>query len=62
MLTGGISQALDFVCGRFARPGDVVFVEEPSYPYSFQIFRDHGLEVVGIPMDGAGMDIDRLER
>ena len=48
MLTGGISQALDFVCGRFARAGDVVFVEEPSYPYSFQIFRDHGLEVVGI--------------
>jgi 2-aminoadipate transaminase len=62
MLTGGISQALDFVCGRFARPGEVVFVEEPSYPYSFQIFRDHGLEVVGIPMDGAGMDIGRLER
>ena len=57
MLTGGISQALDFVCGRFARPGDVVFVEEPSYPYSFQIFRDHGLEIVGVPMDGAGMDI-----
>jgi len=62
MLTGGISQALDFVCGRFARPGDVVFVEEPSYPYSFQIFLDHGLEVVGIPMDGAGMDIGRLEQ
>ena len=62
MLTGGISQALDFVCGRFARPGDVVFVEEPSYPYSFQIFRDHGLEVVGVPMDGAGMDVGRLER
>jgi DNA-binding transcriptional MocR family regulator len=62
MLTGGISQALDFVCGRLARAGDVVFVEEPSYPYSFQIFRDHGLEVFGIPMDGAGMDIARLEQ
>lgn len=62
MLTGGISQALDFVCGRFARAGDVAFVEEPSYPYSFQIFRDHGLEVVGIPMDGAGMDIGRFEQ
>ena len=61
MLTGGISQALDFVCGRFARAGDVVFVEEPSYPYAFQIFRDHGLEIVGVPVDGAGMDIGRLE-
>ena len=62
MLTGGISQALDFVCGRFAQPGDAVFVEEPSYPYAFPIFRDHGLEVVGVPVDGAGMDVAALER
>jgi 2-aminoadipate transaminase len=61
MLTGGISQALDFVCGRFARPGDVVFVEEPSYPYAFPIFRDHGLEIVGVPVDGAGLDVAALE-
>ena len=62
MLTAGISQALDFVCSRFTRPGDTVFVEEPSYPYSFQIFRDHGLKIVGIPLDGQGMDLDRCER
>lgn len=62
MLTGGISQALDFVCARLARPGDVIFVEEPSYPYSFPIFRDHGLEVVGVPVDGSGLDVAALER
>jgi len=61
MLTGGISQALDFVCSRFTRPGDTVFVEEPSYVYSFQIFRDHGLKIVGIPLDGQGMDIEQCE-
>jgi DNA-binding transcriptional MocR family regulator len=61
MLTAGISQALDFVCPRFARPGDVVIVEEPSYPYAFPIFRDHGLEIVGVPLDGAGMAIAALE-
>lgn len=62
MLTAGISQALDFACSRFTRPGDTVFVEEPSYPYSFPIFRDHGLHIVGIPLDGHGMDLDRCER
>ncbi len=62
MLTGGISQALDFACGRLAKAGDVAFVEEPSYPYAFQIFRDHGLEVVGVPVDAGGMDVDALER
>jgi len=61
MLTGGVSQALDFVCSRFTRPGDTVFVEEPSYVYSFQIFRDHGLKIVGIPLDGQGLDIEQCE-
>ncbi len=61
MLTAGISQALDFVCSRFTRSGDTVFVEEPSYPYSFQIFRDHGLKIVGIPLDGQGMDMEQCE-
>lgn len=61
MLTGGISQALDFVCSRFTRPGDTVFVEEPSYVYSFQIFRDHGLKIVGIPLDEQGLDIEQCE-
>jgi DNA-binding transcriptional MocR family regulator len=62
MLTGGISQALDFACSRLTRPGDTVFVEEPSYPYAFPIFRDHGLKIVGIPLDGQGMDLDHCER
>ena len=62
MLTGGISQALDFACSRLTQPGDTVFVEEPSYPYSFPIFRDHGLKVVGIPLDGEGMDLAECER
>ncbi|HEX9706273.1 MAG TPA: PLP-dependent aminotransferase family protein [Steroidobacteraceae bacterium] len=62
LLTAGISQALDFVCGRFTQPGDTVFVEEPTYPYSFPIFRDHGLQVVGVPLDGDGMDLEACER
>ena len=61
-LTAGTSQALDFVCLRFTRPGDTVFVEEPTYFLAFQIFRDHGLNIVGIPMDGEGIDLDRFEQ
>ncbi len=62
LLTAGISQALDFVCARFTQPGDTVFVEEPSYPYSFPIFRDHGLRIIGVPLDGRGMDVEQCER
>ena len=61
-VTGGNSQALDFVCALFTRPGDTVIVEEPSYFLAFQIFRDHGLNIVSIPVDEEGLDTDRLEQ
>jgi DNA-binding transcriptional MocR family regulator len=59
-VTGGNSQALDLVSVVCANPGDTVFVEEPSYFLAFQIFRDHGLNIVGIPVDEDGLSVDAL--
>ncbi len=61
-ITGGNSQAIDMVSTIFARPGDTVFVEEPSYFLAFQIFRDHGLNIIGIPMDEDGPRVEALEQ
>jgi DNA-binding transcriptional MocR family regulator len=61
-VTGGNSQALDLVSLVFAKPGDTVFVEEPSYFLAFHIFRDHGLNIVGIPIDDDGLCVDSLRR
>jgi len=61
IVSGGNSQALDFVCSQFSRPGDTIFIEEPSYFLAHRIFADHGLNVVGIPMDRDGMRMDVLE-
>lgn len=60
MVTTGVSQALDLICTRFTRPGDTIFVEEPTYFLALEIFRDHGLHVVGIPIDADGLRIDAL--
>jgi DNA-binding transcriptional MocR family regulator len=62
LLSCGNSQALDFICERFTKPGDTVFVEEPTYFLAFQIFRDHGLNVVPIAMDEDGLVIEALEQ
>jgi len=62
IVSGGNSQALDFVSVVFAKPGDTVFVEEPSYFLAFQIFRDHGLNIVSIPLDADGISIPHLEQ
>jgi len=61
-ITGGNSQALDLVSAVFAKPGDTVFVEEPSYFLAFQIFRDHQLNIVSIPVDEDGLDLEYLQR
>jgi len=61
LITSGVSQALDLVCTAFTKPGDVIFVEEPSYFLAFGIFRDHHLKVVGIPTDVHGLRVEDLE-
>lgn len=60
MITAGASQALDLFCTLFTEPGDVVFVEEPTYFMALRIFKDHHLRVVGLPIDGDGLRIDAL--
>ena len=58
--TGGNSQAMDLVSSVFSSPGDTVFVEEPSYFLAFQVFRDHNLNIVGIPIDEDGLSVSAL--
>lgn len=60
MVSGSASQALDMVCTRFTKPGDTIFVEEPTYFLALNVFRDHGLTVVGIPIDEHGLCTDAL--
>ena len=61
-VTGGASQGLDLICTLFSRPGDTIFVEEPSYLLALRIFADHGLNIVGLPMDDQGLIIEALEQ
>jgi DNA-binding transcriptional MocR family regulator len=58
--TNGNSQALDMLCTMLTEPGDVVIVEEPTYFLAFQMFRDHGLDIRGVPIDRDGIDVDAL--
>jgi DNA-binding transcriptional MocR family regulator len=61
LITCGVSQALDLICTRLTRPGDTIFVEEPTYFLALLIFRDYRLNVVGIPMDANGLIPEALE-
>ena len=58
--TNGNSQALEMLCTVLTVPGEVVIVEEPTYFLAFQIFRDHGLEIRGVPIDHEGILLEAL--
>ncbi len=58
--TNGNSQALEMLCTVLTTPGDVVIVEEPTYFLAFQMFRDHGLEIRGVPIDDDGLMVEAL--
>ena len=61
LITSGASHAIDIVCNYFTQPGDVIFVEEPTFFLILNLFRDYGLEVVPIPVNENGIDMDVLE-
>ncbi len=60
-LTAGASQGLDLACTLYAPAGSTVVVEEPTYFVIEKIFRDRGLNVVGVPTDSQGMLVSELE-
>ena len=61
LLTVGASHAIDLICNNLTQPGDVIFVEEPTFFLILGLFRDYDLEIVSIPLDDGGINIDVLE-
>ncbi|MEW5869837.1 MAG: PLP-dependent aminotransferase family protein [Chloroflexota bacterium] len=61
LVTSGSQQALALVCSLLLRPGDVIFVENPTYNLALELFRELRLKIIGVPLDENGMRVDLLE-
>ncbi len=55
IVTTGSQMALDLVTRVFCDPGDVVFVEAPSYVGALGVFRAYECDIVHVPMDDDGL-------
>ncbi len=60
VVTTGSQMALDLMVRIFCDPGDIVFVEAPSYVGALGVFRSYQCEVVHVPMDDEGLVPDAL--
>jgi DNA-binding transcriptional MocR family regulator len=61
LTANGASAALDLLCTLYTKPGDLIFVEEPTYFLAQRLFADHHLQVAAVSMDKDGLDIEQLE-
>lgn len=62
MIVSGAQQGIDLVARAFISPGDIVFIEEPSFFPAIQTFRSMGARLMAIPMEEDGMNVDVLEQ
>lgn len=60
-IISGAQQGISLISKVLLSYGDVVFVEEPSYPGALEVFRENGIKVVGIPLLDDGIDIGILK-
>jgi len=62
VLTGnGSLQLIEFLCLQVVKPGDVVFVESPTYDRTLTLLRRHHATIVGIPLEADGPNLEALE-
>lgn len=61
LITAGSQQAIFLASQVLLKPNDTVLVESPTYSAALELFRTLGYQIVGVPMDNQGMQMDKLE-
>jgi 2-aminoadipate transaminase len=62
LVTSGSIEALELFGKAFLDPGDTVVVEGPTYMGAIMSFQSFEAEVVAVPLDDEGLQVDELER
>lgn len=60
VVTNGAMQGLDLAFKLLVNPGDLVIVENPTYPNGYQTARSYEADVVSAPVDSHGLVVDSL--
>ena len=59
-VTNGASPSIQLLFSQLVHPGDAVFMEDPGFSLGLRMARDLSLDLVGVPLDENGLDVDAL--
>jgi GntR family transcriptional regulator/MocR family aminotransferase len=62
LIVNGSQQGFDLIARTLLDPGDVVAIEQPTYPRAMEVFRSFGVQLLAVPWDVAGPRVEVLER
>ena len=62
IITSGAQQVIDLPTKVLCNEGDVVICESPSFIGSLNCFRSYNANLVGVPVDADGINIEALEK
>lgn len=62
IITNGSEQALSLAMNYYLQADDWVIVEAPTYHGAIAILENIGAKIIGIPMNGEGMNLELLEQ
>lgn len=62
IVTNGAQQAFDLIARVLISPQTVVAVEDPGYPPVRLLFESYGAQVVGVPVDAQGLQVECLPK
>ncbi len=62
VITRGAQMAIYIAAMVLLRPGDSVVVSNPNYVFATEVMANAGADIISIPVDQNGIDVDRLEQ
>lgn len=62
IIVSGAQQVMDIAAKTFLNEGDVLICEAPSFVGALNTFRSYNTELVGVPVDPDGMNMEALEK
>ncbi|MBQ9680208.1 MAG: PLP-dependent aminotransferase family protein [Ruminococcus sp.] len=62
IIVSGAQQVMDIAAKSFLNEGDVLVCEAPSFVGALNTFRSYNTELVGVPVEPDGMNMEELEK